>query len=70
MPAKAVSFEPMLCDKAEQLPEGPEWSYELKLDGYRTIGFKTAGPARHWSRNRKDFVRRFRFTHSARNKAQ
>jgi len=46
MPAKALSFEPMLCDKAEQPPEGPEWRYELKLDGYRTIGFKTDGQAR------------------------
>jgi bifunctional non-homologous end joining protein LigD len=50
----------MLCDKAEQPPEGPEWCYELKLDGYRAIGFKTDGQARLWSRNGKDFVRRFR----------
>jgi ATP-dependent DNA ligase len=35
MPAKELSFEPMLCEKAEQPPEGPEWRYELKLDGYR-----------------------------------
>ena len=60
MPAKALFFEPMLCDKAEQPPEGPEWRYELKLDGYRAIGFKTDGQARLWSRNGKDFVRRFR----------
>ncbi len=60
MPAKALFFEPMLCDKAEQPPEGPEWSYELKLDGYRAIGFKTDGQApRLWSRNGKDLVRRF-----------
>src|SRR5713101_1285904 len=59
MPAKALSFEPMLCEKAEQPPEGPEWRYELKLDGYRAIGFKTDGQARLWSRNGKDFIRRF-----------
>jgi hypothetical protein len=69
MPAKAVSFEPMVCDKAEQPPEGPEWRYELKLDGYRTIAFKTDGQAWLWSRNRKDFVRRFHFTHPARNQS-
>jgi bifunctional non-homologous end joining protein LigD len=38
---------------------GPEWRYELKLDGYRAIGFSSEGQARLWSRNGKDFVRRF-----------
>jgi ATP-dependent DNA ligase len=46
MPAKALVFEPMLCEKAEQPPEGPEWRYELKLDGYRAIGFRSEGRAR------------------------
>jgi DNA ligase D-like protein (predicted ligase) len=59
MPAKALPFEPMLCDSAEQPPEGPEWRYELKLDGYRAIGFKTGGQVHLWSRNGKDFARRF-----------
>ena len=59
MPGKALFFEPMLCDKAEQPPEGPEWHYELKLDGYRAIGFRSDGRAELWSRNGKDFVRRF-----------
>jgi bifunctional non-homologous end joining protein LigD len=55
----ALPFEPMLCESAEQPPDGPEWRYELKLDGYRAIGFKTEGQAELWSRNGKDFVRRF-----------
>jgi len=55
----ALFFEPMLCETAERPPEGPEWRYELKLDGYRAIGFKTEGQAQLWSRNGKDFVRRF-----------
>jgi ATP dependent DNA ligase-like protein len=59
MLAKAPFFEPMLCDNAEQPPEGPEWRYELKLDGYRAIGFRSEGQAQLWSRNGKDFVRRF-----------
>jgi bifunctional non-homologous end joining protein LigD len=50
--------EPMLCESAEQPPNGPEWRYELKLDGYRTIGFKTDAPAHLWSRD-GNFVRRF-----------
>jgi ATP-dependent DNA ligase len=31
---KAFSFEPMLCEGVERPPEGPEWRYELKLDGF------------------------------------
>jgi bifunctional non-homologous end joining protein LigD len=57
--AKALFFEPMLCETAEQPPEGAEWRYELKLDGYRAIGFKIEGQAQLWSRNGRDFVRRF-----------
>ena len=31
-----LSFlEPMECLLVSKLPEGPEWSYEIKLDGYR-----------------------------------
>jgi ATP-dependent DNA ligase len=37
---KAFPFEPMLCQNAEPLPEGREWRYELKLDGFRAIGRK------------------------------
>lgn len=59
MPAKVPAFEPMFCESAERPPEGPEWRYEIKLDGYRAIGFKTNGQAHLWSRNGKDFVRRF-----------
>jgi ATP-dependent DNA ligase len=35
MPAKALFFDPMLCEKAARPPAGPEWQYELKPDGYR-----------------------------------
>jgi ATP dependent DNA ligase-like protein len=49
----------MLCDTAEQPPDCPEWRYELKLNGYRAIGFKTDGQAQLWSRNGKNFVRQF-----------
>ena len=33
MPAKFV--KPMLLLCTEKLPEGPEWSVALRLDGYR-----------------------------------
>ena len=28
-------IEPMECLMVAKPPEGPEWSYEIKLDGYR-----------------------------------
>ena len=56
---KAFSFEPMLCESAEWPPEGPEWHYELKLDGFRAIGRKSGRSAQLWSRNHKDFTGRF-----------
>jgi ATP-dependent DNA ligase len=37
----AISFQPMLCESAERPPEGDEWRYELKLDGFRAIGCKS-----------------------------
>jgi bifunctional non-homologous end joining protein LigD len=49
----------MLCDSAERPPEGGEWRYELKLDGFRAIGRKSGRSAQLWSRNQKDFTRRF-----------
>jgi len=56
---KPFSFEPMLCESAEWPPEGPEWHYELKLDGFRAIGRKSGRSAQLWSRNHKDFTGRF-----------
>jgi bifunctional non-homologous end joining protein LigD len=49
----------MLCEGAERPPEGRQWRYEPKLDGYRAIGRKSGRSAQLWSRNQKDFARRF-----------
>jgi ATP-dependent DNA ligase len=49
----------MLCESAERPPEGREWRYELKLDGFRATGRKSGRSAQLWSRNQKDFTRRF-----------
>ena len=57
--SKSFSFEPMLCESAEWPPEGRGWRYELKLDGFRDIGRKSGMSAQLWSRNQKDFTRRF-----------
>jgi ATP-dependent DNA ligase len=49
----------MLLLATETLPEGPGWSYELKLDGYRALGIKTGGMVQLRSRNDKDFNRKY-----------
>src|ERR1700756_1467677 len=56
---RSFSFQPMLCESAELPPEAHEWRYELKLDGFRAIGRKAGRSAQLWSRNQKDFTRRF-----------
>ena len=57
--AEGVRFvEPMQCLSVAKLPEGPDWQYEIKLDGYRALGIKS-GRARLISRNGNDFSARF-----------
>jgi ATP-dependent DNA ligase len=53
--AQARFIEPLLLLPAQTLPEGPGWLYELKLDGYRAVAFKTNGKVHFRSRNGKDF---------------
>ena len=50
---------PMLLLRRERLPEGPEWLYELKLDGYRALAIKTADKVHLRSRNDNDFNARY-----------
>ena len=33
----------MLLVRADKLPEGDAWQYELKFDGYRAVDIKTGG---------------------------
>ena len=56
---KARFVEPMLSLAVAKLPEGPEWTYELKFDGYRALGLKSDGRVQLLSRNRKNFTERF-----------
>src|SRR6202451_4216195 len=49
----------MLLLRTEMLPEGPEWGYEGKLDGYRSLAFKTGGKLFLRSRNDNDFALRY-----------
>src|SRR5262249_14494923 len=34
---------PMLLLQKDSLPEGSDWLYEIKLDGYRALAIKTGG---------------------------
>jgi bifunctional non-homologous end joining protein LigD len=57
---KAAFVEPMLLLRTEQLPDDlARWSYQLKLDGYRAIAFKSGGTVRLRSRNDNDFTDRY-----------
>jgi DNA ligase D-like protein (predicted ligase) len=49
-------IEPMAALSVAALPEGPEWSYELKLDGYRALIIKDGTSIRVRSRNDKDLM--------------
>ncbi|MGA2114861.1 MAG: non-homologous end-joining DNA ligase [Bryobacteraceae bacterium] len=49
----------MLLEATSALPDGQNWSYEVKLDGYRALAIKSAGKVRLRSRNDKDFNARY-----------
>jgi bifunctional non-homologous end joining protein LigD len=40
-----------------ELPEGDDWLYEVKLDGYRALVLKSGTKIRILSRNNKDLTR-------------
>jgi len=58
---KAGFIPPMLLVRTEKLPEDTtRWAYQLKLDGYRAIAFKTGGKVYLRSRNDNSFNDRYR----------
>ena len=49
--ATEIQFiEPMYALGVRSLPDGPDWLYEIKLDGYRCLGAKDASGVSLWSR--------------------
>jgi bifunctional non-homologous end joining protein LigD len=50
---------PMECLRMSKLPEGAQWIYEVKWDGYRIIAVKDGKHAAVYSRNGEDFSERF-----------
>jgi ATP-dependent DNA ligase len=51
--------EPMQCLAVARLPASPQWEYEVKFDGYRMLGVKSANQVRLISRNGNDFSQRY-----------
>jgi len=57
---KAHFIPPMLLRRTAQLPDdGGRWEYQIKLDGYRSIAFKSSGHVCLRSRNNKNFALRY-----------
>jgi DNA ligase D-like protein (predicted ligase) len=63
--AKIAFIESMECLSVEKLPDGPDWSYEIKLDGYRLECVKTAGKVTLYSRLGNVLNRKFPYIAAA-----
>jgi DNA ligase D-like protein (predicted ligase) len=48
----ASFIETMDCLPVTKVPQGPEWTYEIKLDGYRLEAVKTKGKVKVYSRRK------------------
>jgi bifunctional non-homologous end joining protein LigD len=58
-------IESMECLTVSKLPEGPDWSYEIKLDGYRLEAVKTKGEITLYSRRGNILNRKFHYIATA-----
>jgi len=52
-------YKPMLATLAEEVPHGEQWTYEVKWDGYRALGYLRGGECELVSRNDNDLTGRF-----------
>jgi DNA ligase D-like protein (predicted ligase) len=52
-------IEPMYAEAVRELPDGDDWTYEAKLDGYRCLAAKRTSGVVLWSRRGNGFTARF-----------
>jgi bifunctional non-homologous end joining protein LigD len=57
--AELRSIEPMYALAVKNLPEGKEWLYEVKFDGYRCLAGKQNDGVTLWSRRGNLFTAQF-----------
>ena len=56
---EAGFIAPMECLAVPHLPDGVDWAYEIKLDGYRAIAINSNGRLNLFSKNGKSFNRQY-----------
>jgi len=60
LPKREAGFiVPMECLAVTRLPDGPEWLYEIKLDGYRAVAINSRRKVSLFSKNPKSFNRQY-----------
>jgi bifunctional non-homologous end joining protein LigD len=64
-PAKRRQYWPMLATASKDVPQGSDWLFEVKWDGYRAIADVRGADATLTSRNGNDLTQRFRSTATA-----
>ena len=58
-PPKGLPYPPMEAELVDELPEGEEWQFEPKWDGFRGILENLDGELHLWSRNGRPLLRYF-----------
>jgi bifunctional non-homologous end joining protein LigD len=64
--SRGIAFiDTMDCLGVKTLPEGPQWSYEIKLDGYRVEALRSAKAIALYSRRRNVLTEKFPYIAAA-----